>query len=274
MGLFKNLFGKKEAQKRPLEKQESKVAEKAQAGTDQKQENKTDMTGKIKFTIDNKECYAEAGQNILDAALENGVFIPSLCHLKGVIPAGSCRVCNVRVNGRPMTACTTPVTEGMEVENNKEDIQEMRKAIIEVLFVEGNHFCPACEKSGNCELQALGYKYQMMVPRFPYSFARREVNANTPKLYIDSNRCIRCKRCVRTIKDDQGRSIFAMKNRGHHVEINIDEKLAADLTDEKAMEAMNNCPVGAILKKEKGYDQPIGSRKFDKTPIDVVKLKK
>lgn len=274
MGLFKNLFGKKEEPKKPLETQEEPQAAKAEASTESTQENKTNMTDKIKFTIDGKECLATPGQNILDAATENGIFIPSLCHMKDVKPAGSCRVCNVRVNGRPMTACTTPVAEGMEVDNDKEDLQEMRKAIIEVLFVEGNHFCPACEKSGNCELQALGYKYQMMVPRFPYSFARREVNANTPKLYIDANRCIRCKRCVRTIKDDQGRSIFALKNRGHHVQINIDEELAAGLTDEKAMEAMNNCPVGAILKKEKGYDQPIGTRKFDKTPIDVVKLKK
>lgn len=273
MGLFNNLFGKKSKEHKTQIPPEAGV-DKTRVGSEETEVNETDLDRQIKFTIDNKECIGHPNQNILDAAIENGIFIPSLCHMKGVNPAGSCRVCSVRVNGRPMTACTTPIADGMEVENDQEDLQEMRKAIIELLFVEGNHFCPACEKSGNCELQALGYKYQMMAPRFPYSFNPREVNANTPKLIMDDNRCIRCKRCVRTIRDDQGRSIFAMNKRGHNVQIVIDEELAATMSDEQAMEAMNNCPVGAILKKEKGFDQPIGSRKFDHTPIDVVKLKK
>lgn len=225
------------------------------------------MGNTINFKIDGKECQAKEGQTILEAALENGVYIPYLCYMKDVIPAGSCRICNVRVNGRPMTACTTPVTEGMEVENDVPDIQDMRKAIIETLFVAGNHFCPSCEKSGNCELQALAYRYNMMVPRFPYSFPVKEVEAETPKIYIDKNRCILCKRCIRTIKTKDGKSVFAFKKRGHKLQIIIDKELAAELTDEMAEKAMNNCPVGSILKKEKGYDQPIGTRKFDKMPI-------
>lgn len=225
------------------------------------------MSEKIKFTIDGKECLAEPGQNILDAALDNGVFIPSLCHVRDVIPAGSCRICNVKVAGRFMTACTTPVAEGMDVENDIPELHDLRMSIIEMLFVSGNHFCPACEKSGNCELQALAYKYQMMVPRFPYVFPEKEVDPDSPKIFIDRNRCILCKRCIRTIKDEQGRSIFAFKKRGNELMINIDHELAAKLTDEQAEEAMNICPVGSILKKEKGYDIPIGQRKFDKEAI-------
>ncbi|MCK4639304.1 MAG: (2Fe-2S)-binding protein, partial [Bacteroidales bacterium] len=120
------------------------------------------MSEKIKFTIDDKECFAEKGQNVLDAATDNGIFIPALCHIRGVKPAGACRLCNVKIAGRLMTACTTPVESGMEIENDIPEIQDLRLAIIEMLFVEGNHFCPACEKSGNCELQALAYRYQMM----------------------------------------------------------------------------------------------------------------
>lgn len=225
------------------------------------------MSEKIKFTIDGKECFAEPGQNILDAALDNGVFIPSLCHVRDVKPAGSCRICNVKVAGRFMTACTTPVAEGMEVENDIPELQDLRMSIIEMLFVSGNHFCPACEKSGNCELQALAYKYQMMVPRFPYVFPEKEVDPDSPKIFIDRNRCILCKRCIRTIKDSEGRSIFAFKKRGNELIINIDHELAAKMTDEQAEEAMNICPVGSILKKEKGYDIPIGQRKFDKEAI-------
>jgi [NiFe] hydrogenase diaphorase moiety small subunit len=225
------------------------------------------MSEKIKFTIDDKECFAEKGQNVLDAATDNGIFIPALCHIRGVKPAGACRLCNVKIAGRLMTACTTPVESGMEIENDIPEIQDLRLAIIEMLFVEGNHFCPACEKSGNCELQALAYRYQMMVPRFPYEFPVKEIDASIPKLIIDHNRCILCKRCIRSFKDENGKNIFAFKKRGHKLQINIDEKLSANLSDEMAQKAMDICPVGAIIHKGKGFDEPIGTRKYDKVPI-------
>jgi [NiFe] hydrogenase diaphorase moiety small subunit len=231
------------------------------------------MSEKIRFILDDKVCYATAGQTIMDAAKANGLFIPSLCYLDGVKPAGSCRICNVKVNGRFMTACTTPVAEGMVVENNMPDIEDMRKAIVEVMFVAGNHFCPACEKSGNCELQALGYHYKMMVPRFPYEFPVKGVNALSKFIYHDRNRCILCKRCVRTVLKD-GKAVFAFNERGgHHLHIHVDVELANQLTEAEALKAMDICPVGAIIKKERGYYSPIGQRKydFDEIGTDLVK---
>ena len=231
------------------------------------------MSEKIKFILDDKVCYATLGQTIMDSARENGVFIPSLCYLDNVKPAGSCRMCNVKVNGRNMTACTTPVAEGMVVDNNLPDLEDMRKAIVEVLFVSGNHFCPACEKSGNCELQALGYRYQMMVPRFPYEFPRKGVNAQSKFIYHDRNRCIMCKRCVRTVLKD-GKAVFALNQRGgHHLHIEVDVDLANQFTEAEALQAMDICPVGAIIKKERGYYSPIGQRKYDFDEIgsDLVK---
>jgi [NiFe] hydrogenase diaphorase moiety small subunit len=229
--------------------------------------NKMSQNGKIKFIIDGKECYTEPGRSIIDAAKDNGVFIPSLCHVDGMKPAGSCRICNVNVNGRNMTACTTPVSEGMTIENETPALNEMRKAIIEVLFVAGNHFCPACEKSGNCELQALAYRYQMMVPRFPYEFPMKGVNAESKYIYHDRNRCIMCKRCIRSVIKD-GKNVFAFNSRGgKHLHVDMDVELANQLTEQEAQDAMDVCPVGAILKKEKGYDSPIGERKYDKSPI-------
>ncbi|MFC2107691.1 2Fe-2S iron-sulfur cluster-binding protein [Bacteroidota bacterium] len=225
------------------------------------------MSEKIKFTIDGKECLADKGQHILEAAKANGVYIPSLCHVDGVKAAGSCRICNVSVNGRNMTACTTPVANGMNIANDTPELQEMRKVIIEALFVAGNHFCPACEKSGNCELQAMGYRYTMMVPRFPYEFPDKGVDAESKYFYHDRNRCILCKRCIRTIvKDDK--NVFAFENRGgEHLRVVIDKELASQLTEEEALQAMEICPVGAILKKERGFYSPIGERKYDKKPI-------
>ncbi len=221
----------------------------------------------IKFTIDGKPCVAKPGQTIVEAANDNGVWIPVLCRYEGLKPAGSCRICTVRVAGRYMAACTQPVQEGMAVENDVPDLEDMRKALIEMLFVEGNHFCPSCEKSGNCELQALGYRYRLTVPRFPYLWPGRELDAAAPLIMVESNRCVQCRRCISAVKAKDGRKVFAMTGRGPRTTIEADRKLAAKLSEEEARKAMDVCPVGAILKKETGFAVPIGRRKYDHVPI-------
>lgn len=168
-----------------------------------------------------------------------------------------------------MAACTTPITNGMKIENDTPELDDMRRAILETLFVEGNHMCPSCEKSGFCKLQALAYRYKIMVSRFPYQYPRRRVESDNPKLIKDHNRCILCKRCIRAIKTTDGKSIFAFRRRSHRVEIGIDPHLGATLTDEQAQQAMDLCPVGALLKKEKGFDVPIGKRKYDNEQIGI-----
>jgi len=221
----------------------------------------------IKFTIDGRECKGRPGQTIIEAAKANGVYIPALCNYEGLEPAGSCRVCTVRVGGRFMAACTQPVTEGMAVDNTAPDLQDMRMSIIEMLFVEGNHMCPTCEKSGNCELQALAYRFGMMAPRYPYQEPNREIDGSASKIIMEHNRCVQCQRCVRAIKTKDGRKVFAVLNRSGRTKIGLDPELAARLSDETAKKAMDICPVGAILKKGVGFAVPVGKRKFDKKPI-------
>ncbi len=221
----------------------------------------------IEIKIDGETCMAESGQYILEAARANKIYIPTLCNLPGVKPRGSCRVCNVKVNGKLMTACTTPVAEGMEIENDTEEIQELRKSIVELLFVEGNHFCPFCEVSGNCELQALAYRFSIMAPRFPYRFPKRDIEASYGNLVKDHDRCILCKRCIRAVKNEDGHSIFAFKRRGDKVVINVDPRLSKDMNEELAQKAQDVCPVGALLKKGEAYKIPMGKREYDKKPI-------
>src|ERR1035437_8367754 len=117
----------------------------------------------VKFIVDGKECMSEEGKQLVEAAKENNIYIPTLCNYPGIPPKGSCRICTVLISGRPATACTTKVTEGMDIQSAVPELESFRKSVVEILFAEGNHFCPSCEKSGNCELQALGYKYTMMV---------------------------------------------------------------------------------------------------------------
>jgi len=221
----------------------------------------------VKFTIDGKECVGQAGQTIIDAARDNHVYIPSLCYYQELKPAGSCRVCTVRVSGRYMAACTQPLTEGMVIENHVPDLEDMRKALVEMLFVEGNHFCPSCEKSGNCELQALGYRYQMLVPRFPYEFPIKPVNGSDPKILLENNRCVRCRRCIAAVTAADGKTVFGMLNRSKDIMIDRDPALLAGMSEEQARKAMEVCPVGTIIRKEVGFAVPIGRRKFDTKPI-------
>jgi [NiFe] hydrogenase diaphorase moiety small subunit len=132
-----------------------------------------------------------------------------------------------------------------------------------MLFVEGNHQCPMCEKSGNCELQHLAYRYKMMAPRFPFLFPHRKVDPRLPHLLIEHNRCIQCLRCVRGVKAKDGHEIFGFVNRGSAIEVVVDATDPEALSEATAQRAMDVCPVGALIKKRVGFTVPIGERKYD-----------
>lgn len=225
------------------------------------------MASFVRFTLDGKTCLAEEGAQLVAAAKDSGVYIPTLCNYPDIPPKGACRICTVLVNGIPQTACTTKVVEGMAVQTRTPELDAFRKAVVEILFAEGNHLCPSCERSGNCELQALAYRYRVAASPFPYMFPKREVEAWHPKLVKDHNRCIQCKRCIRGIHNADGKAVFAFGKRGDKVVINIDSETSKDISDELAQRAMDICPVGAIIRKGKGFDVPIGRRKYDQAPI-------
>jgi [NiFe] hydrogenase diaphorase moiety small subunit len=227
------------------------------------------MSDKITLTIDGVEIEAQAGQTILEAAQAAGIYIPRLCAKEELEPFGSCRVCTVMANGRPQAACTQPAADGMVVENETETVQALRRDIINMLFVEGNHFCMFCEKSGNCELQAIAYRLGITHPRFPYlSPADRDVDASHPDIFIDRNRCIVCARCVRASRDLDGKNVFGFVGRGIHkrIAVNADANLG-DTDADAADKALDVCPVGALMRKRVGYAVPVGKRDFDTQPI-------
>lgn len=226
------------------------------------------MSDKFVFTIDGKEVKAEKGQTILEAAEAAGIYIPSLCFLKGLIPHGSCRVCTVKVDGRPQASCTQPAAPGIKVECETDELKEIRKSIIEMLFVEGNHYCMFCEKSGNCELQAVAYKLGIAAPRHKFLFPDRKIDASHPDILIDRNRCVLCGRCVNASRDVDGKTVFEFVDRGieKRVAVNSDINLS-DTNFDVNDKASDVCPVGAILKKHVGFEVPIGQRKYDTKPI-------
>ena len=231
----------------------------------------------VTIIIDGVEVEAKAGRTILEAASDAGIYIPHLCYHEDLSPGGHCRVCTVTVNGKPINACTMEVGQGQVIENDTEELKEERRHIIEMLFVEGNHVCPYCEKSGNCELQALAYRLGMMAPGYPYLFPNKEVDASHPDVYIDRNRCILCGRCVRSSQEIDGKRVFGFQGRGINKRLAVDAEHSLSETDlEAADRAAGYCPTGSLVVKRVGYKEPIGTRKYDREPIgsEIEKKKK
>lgn len=226
------------------------------------------MTDPMTIVVDGREIPARAGQTILEAAEDAGIWIPRLCHLRGLAPFGSCRICVVKVDGRPVSSCTQPVSSGMVVENDTAELAEHRRVLLELLFAEGNHFCMSCERSGNCELQALGYRYGVAAPRFELQCTPRQVDASHPDVMLDRNRCVLCARCVRTSATVDGKGAFELVGRGarRRIEAAHGARLADTGLDARDT-APDACPVGALLRKRVGFAVPIGRRLYDHEPI-------
>jgi len=223
------------------------------------------------FLLDGAEVPFEPGQTVMQAALAAGRYIPHLCYHPEFTPHGSCKVCTCKVNGRTVASCTTPAEAAIEVESNTEELNELRRTLVQMLFAEGNHFCPSCEKSGNCGLQALGYDLGVMTAGFRHLFPVRPVDASHPEIWLDFNRCILCELCVRASRDVDGKHVFALGGRGleKHLIVNAESGRLADTDVAVTDKAMEVCPVGVILRKREGFKVPIGQRRYDLSPVSA-----
>ncbi len=226
------------------------------------------------ITIDRQEIPFSMGQTIMDAALAAKVYIPHLCHFPGLPPSGNCRLCVVEIGKRGVAACITPAAVGQEIRNNTPTLNEERKSITQMLFVEGNHICPSCEKTGNCKLQAMGYYLGMLDDHFTQFYQQREMDASHADILLDRGRCILCDLCVRASRDVDGKNVFAIAGRGTdaHLIVNSPSGKLADSAITVTDLAANICPVGAILIKEQGYQVPIGQRIYDQHTIREISL--
>jgi [NiFe] hydrogenase diaphorase moiety small subunit len=221
----------------------------------------------VRFSIDGVPIDAFPEQSIIAACDDAGVYIPRLCYRADLPAGGQCRLCTVTVNGRNVAACVTPVAQAAVVENVTPVLEAQRKALIEMLFVEGNHPCPFCEKSGDCHLQAMGYRFGLADMHFAYQFPKHEIDASHPSIFLDRNTCILCGLCVRA-SHAEGKDVFGFENRGAGLRLNVNSPVdLADTDLAVADRAAAVCPVGCIVVKRTGYETPYGKRTFDERPI-------
>jgi NADH dehydrogenase/NADH:ubiquinone oxidoreductase subunit G len=153
------------------------------------------MSDLVNLKIDGTKVKAEAGANLLQVAQDNGFDIPGLCYHPRISVTGACRLCVVKIAGRPgvIPSCTVNVTDGMEVTAFDEELESMRRMLIDLLLSEHNCDCMTCGSTGACELQDLAYRYGL--DNRTRRFAARERllpdrDLSSPVLDYDPSKCI------------------------------------------------------------------------------------
>ncbi|MCS7053611.1 MAG: NADH-dependent [FeFe] hydrogenase, group A6 [Ignavibacterium sp.] len=170
----------------------------------------------VQLTINGIKVNAEEGMTILDAAKSVGITIPTLCHMKNLIPTGACRICSVEVEGfKGLTpACAYPVSEGMVVETDSPRVRRARKTIVELLIENHPQDCLICVRNKNCELQDLSERYGVREHRYVGETKSHAIDISSASMERDPAKCILCGRCVRACHEVQKIGAIDFTKRG------------------------------------------------------------
>ncbi len=214
------------------------------------------MEKMINLKINGRQIRARSGQTVLEAAKGGGIDIPSLCHHPAITPHGACRICLVEIERQRtlQPACTFPAAEGMKVETESPKVVEERKFVLQMLFSERNHYCMFCEMSGDCELQALAYRYGMDHWTYQNPYPKIPVDGTRKYFIMDHNRCILCRRCIRACNELAANSTLGVKFRGAKTMISADmDSPFGESTCVACGTCLQVCPTGALVDRKSAY---------------------
>lgn len=209
---------------------------------------------------------AREDETILELAEENGIHIPTLCHMEGLSEFGGCRMCMVEVKGsnKLLPACMTYADEGMEIETNTERLITYRKMILDLLFSERNHVCAVCVSNGHCELQDLAQEMGITHIGVPFLDPSVSLDASHPYFNLDHNRCVLCRRCVRVCGEVEGAFTKGVMGRGVKARIinDLHEPWGESESCTSCGKCVQVCPTGALFQKGSAVAEMKKRREF------------
>jgi bidirectional [NiFe] hydrogenase diaphorase subunit len=205
------------------------------------------------LTINNELVSARAGQLLLEVIRENGIQLPTLCHLDGLSQRGGCRLCLVELAGsnKLLPACATTAQEGMVVQTHTDRLVKYRKMVLELLFAERNHICSVCVANGHCELQTAAAALGMDHVRFEYTNQDLAVDTSHERYGLDQNRCILCTRCLRVCDEVEGAHVWDLAGRGMNTRVitELNQPWGKSRSCTRCGKCVQVCPTGALFTK-------------------------
>ncbi len=204
----------------------------------------------VKVTVDGNAIEVPFGTSILDAARLLGIRIPTLCHHEDLCLAGVCRVCVVEIEGQRTlhASCSYPITAPIEVRTHSARVRRARRHIIDLMLVNHVGECYACSRNNYCELQSLAAEYGVDSFRFGHlREPRYEIDSSSHALVRDMNKCVLCRRCIRTCIDLQEVGVLEAVDRGNRTKVTtFMDKPLAEVVCINCGQCINRCPTGAL----------------------------
>ena len=234
-----------------MKEKETNRAPESQKGQTIEKAQPTDGIGAmISIEINGNKYSVPFGTSILDACKENKIHIPTLCHHDDLCVAGVCRVCLVEVEGmRTLQAsCAYPITQSIKLHTSSPMVRKARRHVVDLLLSEHYGECYSCVRNNNCELQSLAKEYGVDHYAFGHvTEPKYEEDASSFSVIRDMNKCVLCKRCVRTCIDLQEVGVLEAINRGDMTKIGtFMDKPLGDVVCINCGQCINRCPTGAL----------------------------
>lgn len=214
----------------------------------------------VNLTIDGMEVAAAHGMTILEAAIQNGIYIPHLCYHPELEPAGACRLCTVEIGEREFVpACLTPVEPGIVVSSRSSEVYRVVRPVVELLIADHHASCKRCPASGHCALQKVMAHLRIDRGRVRHLIPPQDeapIEDYNSCFDYDPNRCVLCSICVRTCEATHkvGSLYFIGRGYGTRISFHVDAQLC-----ESCRQCVDRCPVGALLDKSNIEDGNPGS---------------
>ena len=171
-----------------------------------------------KLTLNNREITFTDEKNLLEVIRNAGIDLPTFCYHSDLSVYGGCRMCVVEIDGMGVVAsCSTPPSDGMVVRTHTARLQKIRKLALELILANHDRECTTCKKSGDCHLQDLSHRLGVDEIRFGHRDKHLPIDASSPSVVRDPNKCILCGDCVRMCEEIQGIGVLGFANRGSDV---------------------------------------------------------